>query len=233
MIMGGLAHASPAAAEPPVPAHATPGSAASSTIAPQIVTAVRIRTRTVVVEGLRCTVPTLTVRGPIPKIARSIEAMVAAQVRVGLDGYTALHQPSEPDWGAYEIKARVVANTSPVLSIVLEEYRRTQNHGHTSYWQITVDTRTGRRWTTPAIASTVQRATRPGVDLITEIRRDLGTDGPTGPIGLDEVTLAPTRAGLYVLLDQCTIVCVAGPVAWRLPWQRLLRPGTRLPFAPW
>ncbi len=224
----------PAASEPaPRPAAPAAGQR-STTVTPLITTTVRIRSRTVVVEGVRIKVPTVTVTGPSRRIARSIEAMTAAEVRTGLRKFTARHLPSTPESAEYRMTAAVVANTSPTLSILFREYA---NYGNTGLWRfsaVTVDTRTGRRWTTSAIATAVQRAARPGVTLLTEMRRAAGTgDVQRDRIALTNTTLVPTRAGLGVHVDQCTLFCMVGPVSVTLPWSDLLAPGTRLPFSPW
>lgn len=127
-----------AAAVPAAPASAEPsgfggpaGGAAPRTVVPQIVTTVHIGKRTVLVGGVRAAVPTVTVRGPSPRVAASINAMAAAVVTNGVTSFAARLQPGGSAWAEYWMSARVVANTSPVLSILFEDYANYGNAGLT------------------------------------------------------------------------------------------------------
>ncbi|MFN8082303.1 MAG: hypothetical protein U0Q19_22310 [Kineosporiaceae bacterium] len=121
-----------------------------------------------------------------------------------------------------------------MLSILFEEWAKYGNHPYTTFTALVVDTRSGQRWTTSAIVTAVQRSARPGVDLLTEIRRGVSPSSyDQSLIGFDDTELAPTRGGLHFAIDQCTIVCVAGPIEGTIAWSQLLAPGAPVPFAPW
>ncbi|MCB0873449.1 MAG: hypothetical protein H6531_06375 [Actinobacteria bacterium] len=223
---------------------AIPTSVVAASPSPSPVTAsgyrVHMGTRTVQVSGVAAKIATARVDGPRAAVARRISALVNRTSHAGLERFRADYEPSSPLKGGYELTGRVVANATPVVSILFDEYVYLGGaHPVLLFRSVVVDTRNGRRWSRAEIARRIRAAGRPGLMLNAEIRRAVHRAAPLAPpadlatLTAANVTLVPTRAGLGVDVNHCQMGCVLGPVRAKIPWSRLLAPGRRVPFAPW
>ena len=156
-------------------------------------------TRAVQVSGVAAKIATARVDGPRAAVARRISALVNRTSHAGLERFRADYEPSSPLKGGYELTGRVVANATPVVSILFDEYVYLGGaHPVLLFRSVVVDTRNGRRWSRAEIARRIRAAGRPGLMLNAEIRRAVAADAPVLGVNLGQLGyLAKVEPGAW------------------------------------
>ena len=195
---------------------------------------VLIRTVRTRVKGAPATTVAVTYLRRNTYVKRSLETGVAAIAAQGLAHFNDVYGGPHPGLvGSYRMTGRLVANGGGVLAMQFsEEQEFLGAHPMQYFHAIVLDSRTGRVWSQSEIARRLRWSARPGVDLLSEIKRAIAPDGSARELTLDGVTLIPTSSGLRILVDRCVLVCAAGTPTGVIPWSRLLDPAVEVPFVP-